>query len=42
MLRRATFRSGPYEGKDVPLVPRQTLALRATGRPRPGTASMPA
>lgn len=28
-LRRATFRSGPYAGNDVPLVPRRTLALRA-------------
>ena len=28
VVRRATFRSGPYSGKDVPLVPRQTLALR--------------
>jgi iron complex outermembrane receptor protein len=28
-LRRSTFREGPYSGKDVPLAPRRTLALRA-------------
>jgi iron complex outermembrane receptor protein len=28
-LRRATFREGAHEGKDVPLTPRKTLALRA-------------
>lgn len=28
-LRRATFRAGPHDGKDVPLTPRQTLSLRA-------------
>jgi iron complex outermembrane recepter protein len=28
-LRRATFRAGSYEGKDVPLTPRKSLALRA-------------
>lgn len=28
-LRRSTFREGPYTGKDVPLAPRRTLALRA-------------
>lgn len=28
-LRRSTFREGPYSGKDVPLAPRHTLALRA-------------
>ena len=28
-LRRSTFRAGPYSGKDVPLAPRRTLALRA-------------
>jgi iron complex outermembrane receptor protein len=26
--RQATFRSGPYAGRDVPLVPRQTAAVR--------------
>jgi iron complex outermembrane receptor protein len=35
-VRRATFRSGPYEGKDVPLVPRQTLAVRADWVPVAG------
>jgi iron complex outermembrane receptor protein len=35
-LREATFRSGPYAGKDVPLVPRQTLALRADWVPAVG------
>ncbi len=28
-LRRATFREGPYVGKDVPLTPRRSLALSA-------------
>lgn len=32
-LRRATFRSGPYAGNDVPLAPRRTLALRADWTP---------
>lgn len=32
-VREATFRSGPYAGKDVPLVPRQTLAVRADWSP---------
>ncbi|TFZ07897.1 TonB-dependent receptor [Ramlibacter humi] len=32
-VRRATFRSGPYAGKDVPLAPRQTASLRAEWRP---------
>lgn len=36
VVRRATFRSGPYEGKDVPLVPRQTLALRGDWVPVAG------
>ena len=31
-IRQATFRSGVYAGKDVPLVPRQTLALRSDWR----------
>ena len=31
-LRRATFKSGVYAGKDVPLTPRQTLALRSDWR----------
>lgn len=34
-LREATFRSGPYAGKDVPLVARRTLALRADWSPAP-------
>lgn len=28
-LRRATFREGAHEGRDMPLTPRKTLALRA-------------
>lgn len=28
-LRKASFRSGPYAGNDVPLTPRRTLAVRA-------------
>ena len=35
-VRRATFRSGPYEGKDVPLVPRETLAVRGDWVPLAG------
>jgi iron complex outermembrane recepter protein len=35
-VRRSTFREGPYAGKDVPLVPRQTLALRADWKPAAG------
>ncbi len=35
-LRRASFRSGPHSGKDVPLVPRSTLALRADWVPLAG------
>ncbi len=35
-VRQATFRSGPYAGKNVPLVPRQTLALRADWTPAAG------
>ena len=31
--REAAFRSGPYAGRDVPLVPRGTLALRADWTP---------
>lgn len=34
-LRDARFRSGPHAGKDVPLVPRRTLALRADWRAAP-------
>ena len=34
-IRQATFRSGPHAGKDVPLVPRRTLALRADWKPMP-------
>ena len=32
-LRRSTFREGPYGGKDVPLAPRRSLALRADWTP---------
>lgn len=35
-LRQARFRSGPYAGNDVPLVPRQTLTLRADWLPMAG------
>ncbi len=35
-LRQATFRSGPYAGNDVPLVPRKTLAVRADWTPAAG------
>ncbi|MDB5861513.1 MAG: TonB-dependent receptor [Ramlibacter sp.] len=35
-LREATFRSGPYAGNDVPLVPRRTAALRADWTPLAG------
>ncbi|MBC5783215.1 TonB-dependent receptor [Ramlibacter sp. USB13] len=35
-VRRATFRSGPYQGKDVPLVPREALAVRADWVPVAG------
>jgi iron complex outermembrane receptor protein len=35
-IRQATFRSGPYAGSDVPLVPRKTLALRADWTPVAG------
>ncbi len=31
-IRRATFKSGVYAGKDIPLTPRQTLALWADWR----------
>ncbi|AMO21737.1 TonB-dependent receptor [Ramlibacter tataouinensis] len=34
-LREAKFRSGPYAGKDIPLAPSQTLALRADWTPLP-------
>lgn len=34
-IRRASFREGPYSGKDVPLVPRATVALRAEWTPAP-------
>ena len=34
--RQATFRSGPYEGRDVPLVPGRTLAVRADWTPVAG------
>ncbi|HEY0886324.1 MAG TPA: TonB-dependent receptor, partial [Ramlibacter sp.] len=32
-LREAKFRAGPHSGHDVPLVPRQTVALRADWTP---------
>jgi iron complex outermembrane receptor protein len=35
-IRQSTFRAGPHEGRDVPLVPRRTLALRADWKPLPG------
>jgi iron complex outermembrane recepter protein len=35
-LRQATFRFGPHSGRDVPLVPRQTLAVRADWAPATG------
>ena len=35
-LRKATFRFGPYAGRDVPLVPRKTLAVRADWTPAAG------
>jgi iron complex outermembrane recepter protein len=35
-IRRASFRSGPYAGRDVPLVPRRTLAVRADWTPLAG------
>ncbi len=34
--RSARFESGPHAGKQVPLVPRHTLALHADWRPAPG------
>lgn len=34
--RQATFRSGPHAGKDVPLAPRRTAALRADWTPVAG------
>ncbi len=34
--RRARFRAGPYAGRDVPLTPRYTLAVRADWSPGPG------
>jgi iron complex outermembrane receptor protein len=35
-LRQATLRSGPHAGRDVPLVPRRTLSVRADWAPAPG------
>jgi iron complex outermembrane receptor protein len=32
-LRRATFRAGTYDGKDVPLTPRRSLSLRGEWEP---------
>jgi len=34
--REARFRGGPYAGRDVPLVPRQSVALRADWTPAAG------
>lgn len=34
-IRQASFRSGPHQGRDVPLVPRRSLALRADWKPMP-------
>ncbi|HSV77888.1 MAG TPA: TonB-dependent receptor [Ramlibacter sp.] len=36
IVRKATFRSGPYAGNDVPLVPRKALAVRADWAPVAG------
>ncbi len=35
-VRQATFTSGAYAGKDMALVPGQTIAVRADWRPAPG------
>lgn len=35
-LRKATFRSGPNAGQDIPLVPQQSLSLRADWQPAAG------
>jgi iron complex outermembrane receptor protein len=35
-VRKASFRSGPYAGNDVPLVPRRTAALRGEWTPANG------
>lgn len=35
-VRQATFRSGPYAGSDVPLVPGRTLAVRGDWTPAAG------
>jgi iron complex outermembrane recepter protein len=35
-VRQATFRSGPHAGRDVPLVPRKTVAVRADWNPVAG------
>jgi iron complex outermembrane recepter protein len=35
-LRRATFRSGPYSGTDVPQVPRESVAVRGDWTPAAG------
>jgi iron complex outermembrane receptor protein len=35
-LRRATFTSGPYEGRDVPLAARRSLSIRGAWTPAPG------
>jgi iron complex outermembrane receptor protein len=37
-LRQARFTSGPYQGNDVMLVPKRTVALRADWRPASGHA----
>jgi len=36
IVRKASFRSGPYAGNDVPLVPRKALAVRADWTPVAG------
>ena len=38
-VREATFRSGANAGRDVPLVPKRTLAVRADWEPAPQLAS---
>ena len=35
-VRQATFTAGAYAGKDMALVPKQTIAVRADWRPAPG------
>ena len=35
-LRRATFTAGPYQGREVPLTPRQSVSMRAGWTPAAG------